>query len=120
MKSESVHAAFKREAEERILGYKSDQAWQSVSADWVRHAFAQRYMYNFFTMGRPIIQLPTDILAVQEAVGARQFGQAYLVGRVVISEIARIHDLHAPDRLSVLLLRHQIEIPEYPAERVGL
>ena len=68
MKNESAHAAFKREAEQRILGYESDQAWQSVSVDWVRHAFAQRYMYNYFTLGRPIIQLPTDILAVQELI----------------------------------------------------
>ena len=68
MKDENPHAAFKREAEERVLGYESDQAWQSVSVDWVRHAFAHRYMYNFFTLGRPTIQLPTDMLAVQELI----------------------------------------------------
>jgi cephalosporin hydroxylase len=68
MKAENPHAAFKREAEERVLGYGSDQAWQSASASWVRHAFGHRYMYNFFALGRPIIQLPTDMLAVQELI----------------------------------------------------
>lgn len=68
MTDENPHAAFKREAEERVLGYESDQAWQSVSADWVQQAFAHRYMYNFFMLGRPIIQLPTDILAVQDLI----------------------------------------------------
>ncbi|MEO7859459.1 MAG: cephalosporin hydroxylase family protein [Nitrospirales bacterium] len=68
MTDENPHAAFRREAEERVLGYESDQAWQSVSADWVRQAFAHRYMYNFFMLGRPIIQLPTDILAVQDLI----------------------------------------------------
>ena len=68
MTDENPHAAFKREAEERVLGYGSEQAWKSVSADWVRDAFEHRYMYNFFTLGRPIIQLPTDMIAVQELI----------------------------------------------------
>jgi len=68
MQDEDPHAVFRREAEERVLGYESDQTWQSASADWVREAFAHRYMYNFFTLGRPIIQLPTDILAVQDLI----------------------------------------------------
>lgn len=68
MTDENPHVAFKLEAEERVLEYGSDQAWKSVSADWVRHAFEHRYMYNFFTLGRPIIQLPTDMIAVQELI----------------------------------------------------
>lgn len=68
MTSKDAHVVFRQEAEARTLEYGSDRAWQSESAAWLRRAFAKRYMYNFFVMGRPIIQLPTDILAIQELI----------------------------------------------------
>ena len=68
MTSKDAHVVFRQEAEARVLEYGSDHAWRSESTGWLQCAFAKRYMYNFFAMGRPIIQLPTDILAVQELI----------------------------------------------------
>ncbi len=39
-----------------------------MSGQWVRRAFEQKYMYNFKWMGRPIIQTPIDMVAMQELI----------------------------------------------------
>lgn len=59
---------FFAEREEAVKTYPQDKEWQSLSNQWLSRAFAQKYMYNFCFLGRPIIQLPTDILAFQEIV----------------------------------------------------
>lgn len=61
-------AAFKLERAERITRYPSDITWQTMSGQWVRRAFEQKYMYNFEWMGRPIIQTPIDMVAMLELI----------------------------------------------------
>ncbi len=63
-------AAFEREKKARISGYPAAHDWQTLSTRWMEHAFRERYMYNFTWMGRPIIQLPGDMVALQEIVWA--------------------------------------------------
>lgn len=41
---------------------------QEVSRDFIRLSAAARYSYNFHWLGRPIIQYPQDIVAIQEIV----------------------------------------------------
>ncbi len=65
-------AAFEAERAASIARYRSDAAWQALSARWMEDAFRQRYMYNFAWLGRPIIQLPQDIVAMQEAIWTAQ------------------------------------------------
>ncbi|XLX38851.1 cephalosporin hydroxylase family protein [Ectopseudomonas mendocina] len=60
--------AFEQEKAERISGYRSDTDWQTLSRAWMRRAFEQKYMYNFSWMGRPIIQTPVDMMAMQELI----------------------------------------------------
>ncbi|MGZ5103407.1 MAG: cephalosporin hydroxylase family protein [Usitatibacter sp.] len=67
-KKDDPIAAFRAECEERVSGYARDAAWQAASNAWLRRAFEQRYMYNFSWMGRPIIQTPIDMAAMQELV----------------------------------------------------
>ncbi|MGZ5037648.1 MAG: cephalosporin hydroxylase family protein [Usitatibacter sp.] len=67
-KKDDPIAAFRAECEERVAGYATDAAWQAASNAWLRRAFEQRYMYNFSWMGRPIIQTPIDMAAMQELV----------------------------------------------------
>lgn len=50
----------------RVEQYGSDAGLTSSSSRWLVDAFASKYMYNFDWAGRPIIQLPDDIVAVQE------------------------------------------------------
>lgn len=59
---------FEVERDQRILNARVDKNFQSVSQAWLREAFKKKYMYNFHVMGRPIIQLPNDIVAMNELV----------------------------------------------------
>ncbi|MCI5212303.1 MAG: cephalosporin hydroxylase, partial [Candidatus Electrothrix sp. ATG2] len=60
--------AFKDECSERVARYPFDNQWQVTSGQWVRRAFEQKYMYNFNSLGRPIIQMPIDMIAMQELI----------------------------------------------------
>ena len=62
------HEAFRVENAKTVAGYAGDLAWQEVSRDWLNLAFRRRYMYNFEWMGRPIIQIPVDMVAMQELI----------------------------------------------------
>lgn len=63
-------AAFRNEVAETVAAYPDDADFASASAAWLDQAFRKRYMYNFSWLGRPIIQLPADAVAVQEAIWA--------------------------------------------------
>ncbi|MEL0097885.1 MAG: CmcI family methyltransferase, partial [Planctomycetaceae bacterium] len=59
---------FQEECADRIAAYASDELWKSLSRDWLVRAFEQKFMYNFSWFGRPIIQLPNDMVAMQEII----------------------------------------------------
>lgn len=59
---------FEDEKVERVAQYEADKEWSAQTNAWVRRSFEQKYMYNFNWMGRPIIQFPQDILAMQEII----------------------------------------------------
>lgn len=61
-------SSFRKECTKNILKYPSDSVWVNQSSDWLKRAFDHKFMYNFSWMGRPIIQLPNDILAMQELI----------------------------------------------------
>ena len=61
-------AKFQAENAKMIETYSGNKDWQDISASWTNHSFQNRYMYNFAWLGRPIIQFPPDIMAVQEVV----------------------------------------------------
>lgn len=44
----------------------SKEAFERISRQWLRVAWNQRYMYTFTWMGRPVIQLPEDLVRAQE------------------------------------------------------
>jgi cephalosporin hydroxylase len=46
----------------------SPEAFGIVSQAWLRCGWDTKYVYSFSWMGRPIIQLPDDILRMQEAI----------------------------------------------------
>lgn len=61
-------SAFYKERAETVAAYPQDKNWMTSSNEWMRQAFAKRYMYNFDVLGRPIIQLPSDSFGVQELI----------------------------------------------------
>lgn len=64
----SPAAEFEIEKQQRIASYPNLTDWRRLSADWMRSAFANCYMYNFSALGRPIIQTPIDMVAIQELI----------------------------------------------------
>ncbi len=44
----------------------SDEAFELLSDLWLKVGWNQKYVYSFSWMGRPIIQLPEDMLRIQE------------------------------------------------------
>ncbi len=44
----------------------SKEAFERISRQWVRVGWDQAYPYTFSWMGRPVIQLPEDMLRIQE------------------------------------------------------
>lgn len=57
---------FSQEVAANIERQAGDQALQRRSIDWLRDTAEYKYSYNFSWMGRPIIQYPQDIVAMQE------------------------------------------------------
>ncbi|MDE2615498.1 MAG: cephalosporin hydroxylase family protein [Burkholderiales bacterium] len=61
---------FAQERSAQIAGYAKDAAFTAQSQAWLETSMRQRYVYNFDWMGRPIIQYPQDMVAMQELVWA--------------------------------------------------
>lgn len=48
----------------------SRRAFELISRQWVRIGWDQKYPYTFTWLGRPVIQLPEDLLRIQEVLVA--------------------------------------------------
>jgi len=51
-----------------INNYSANDQIKSLSLDWVDASMSTNYVYNFDWLGRPIIQYPQDMVAVQELI----------------------------------------------------
>lgn len=63
-------ADYQTERDERVASFAEDAQFKALSIAWRNMAIERKYMYNASWMGRPIIQFPTDILALQEIIFA--------------------------------------------------
>ena len=61
-------ALFRQEVNKGIQEMGNDRRLRSLSLRWLSRAAASRYSYNFAWLGRPIIQVPQDIVAMQELI----------------------------------------------------
>lgn len=60
---------FEREVAERLAAVKAHAPEMERAAhQFIETSFATHYSYNFFWQGRPIIQYPQDIMAMQELI----------------------------------------------------
>ena len=59
---------FKKECKANIAEYSKDEAWKRLSIEWLARAFKHKYINNFKSLGRPIIQTPIDMVATQELI----------------------------------------------------
>ena len=63
-------ARFFAEVQENIDGLGSDPAVQQATRDWIAAIAPHKYTYNFTWLGRPVIQFPQDLAAMQEIIWA--------------------------------------------------
>jgi cephalosporin hydroxylase len=68
MTAEDPIAAFTRDVADNIDQQGMDPDVQALSRIWMRETVPTKYSYNFSWLGRPIIQYPQDIIALQEIV----------------------------------------------------
>ncbi len=59
---------FKKEVNDRVASYEKETELKHISKQWVEKSMKKNYVYNFSWMGRPIIQFPEDIMALQEII----------------------------------------------------
>ena len=59
---------FQKECSERIASYSNNHKLIESAQEYLQESCAIKYSYNFSWMGRPIIQYPEDIVAMQEII----------------------------------------------------
>lgn len=59
---------FNEEVKKNIESQGMDKDIKALSNVWIRETSSYKYSYNFKWMGRPIIQYPQDIIAMQEII----------------------------------------------------
>ena len=59
---------FKEEVEQRIAENSRDSALKSWAQAFMQASIRPQYSYNFSWLGRPIIQYPQDMIAIQEII----------------------------------------------------
>jgi cephalosporin hydroxylase len=69
-KKQDPHAEFRAERAAEVARQGKDEALRRDSVRWMLDTSRYGYTYNFSWLGRPIIQFPQDILAMQEIIWA--------------------------------------------------
>jgi cephalosporin hydroxylase len=64
----SAHPDYQQEKKDRIARFGSDAEFRALSNQWRAMALERKYMNNFSWLGRPLIQLPMDAMALQEII----------------------------------------------------
>jgi cephalosporin hydroxylase len=59
---------FEKEKIENIQKIGQDAYLHNISIEWITNVSKYKYSYHFSWMGRPIIQFPQDIIAMQEII----------------------------------------------------
>ncbi|MBT8594004.1 hypothetical protein G6672_00715 [Polynucleobacter paneuropaeus] len=63
---------FQNEVAMRIDAVASDKDLNAAAREFLLASFAKKYSYNFSWQGRPIIQYPQDMVAMQEIIWSVQ------------------------------------------------
>lgn len=59
---------FEREVQDRIASNAENETLKANARAFTRISIPHKYSYNFFWLGRPVIQYPQDIMAMQEII----------------------------------------------------
>ena len=61
-------AKFFAEVQDNLDGLRADASVRQATLDWVAAIALHNYTYNFTWLGRPVIQFPQDLAALQEII----------------------------------------------------
>lgn len=64
----SKYQEFKAECAAEVVDQGADSILKDLSGKWINAANARKYSYHFEWLGRPVIQYPQDIIAMQELI----------------------------------------------------
>ena len=64
----NISESFRQEVINNINSLGVDRALHALSLEWMIKSAPNKYSYNFSMLGRPIIQYPQDMLAMQELI----------------------------------------------------
>lgn len=56
------------DGQQQSFGLYTKEAFEILSLQWVRIGWNQKYSYTFSWLGRPLIQLPEDMIRLQEVI----------------------------------------------------
>ena len=62
--------SFEDEVADRLRSNRADRELRQAASEFMRLSTAPKYSYNFSWLGRPVIQYPQDLIAMQEIVWA--------------------------------------------------
>ncbi len=65
-----AHPDYRKEKQTRIASFAKDEEFRALSNAWRAMALEKKYMNTFSWLGRPMIQLPMDAMAMQEIIWA--------------------------------------------------
>lgn len=68
MTDNNVHQAFEAECKAEIDAQGQNETLKALAHDFFNESARHKYSYHFSWMGRPIIQLPQDMMAMQELI----------------------------------------------------
>lgn len=68
MTEKNVIQAFEEECQAQISAQGQDEKLKGLARDFFNESAQHKYSYHFSWMGRPIIQLPQDMMAMQEII----------------------------------------------------
>jgi cephalosporin hydroxylase len=63
-----MHSEFSKEVQDRLNANGENKALRDSAARFMHESTDPKYSYNFSWMGRPIIQYPQDMIAMQELI----------------------------------------------------
>lgn len=66
--NKTIAQQFEAECKAEIAAQGADQKLQGLARDFYNESARHKYTYHYSWMGRPIIQLPQDMLAMQELI----------------------------------------------------
>lgn len=64
----NINKEFNQERRKRIASYSSNSKLLGLANEWLDKSTKEKYVYNFDWLGRPIIQYPQDMVAIQELI----------------------------------------------------